>query len=67
MKRKDLVRLTVKNKRGIPTLKNPLQIEKAINILYEYENTKLTPQQINELQDTIYNLNERIKGFEQWQ
>jgi len=60
-------RLTRLGKNRIPELKNKLHIERAINLLYNYENTGLSPMQILDLQETIYNLQQRVKKLEDWQ
>ena len=60
-------RLTKLGKKRIPELKNKLHIERAINLLYNYENIGLTPAQILGLQETIYNLQQRVKKLEDWQ
>lgn len=59
--------LTKLNKVGIPILKNPLHQERAINLLYNYENTGLSPNEIINLKIQIEALQERIKRFEQWE
>lgn len=59
-------RLTKANKRGIPELINKLHIERAISVLYEYEETGYIPDEIRIMEKTIYNLQERIKKLEDW-
>lgn len=66
MKNKGCGRLTTVNKKGIPILKNPLHIERAISRLHSYEKTQLTPKQIIELQELVYNLQQRIRKIEEW-
>jgi len=59
-------RLTRLSKRGLPELKNPLHMERAIGSLYEYEETGYTPAQIRDMEETIFNLQERVKRLESW-
>lgn len=62
-----MTQVTKLGKRGIPVLRNQLHQERAINLLYNYEKTGLTPREIIELQQQISALQERIKRFEQWE
>lgn len=67
MSKKVYNQLTRLGKNHIPELKNRLHTERAINLLYDYESTGLTPLQIQELQETVYNLRQRLKKLEDWQ
>lgn len=60
-------RLTKLDKNGVPVLKNPLHQVRAVNMLYNYENTGLSPNEIINLKIQIEALQERIKRFEQWE
>ena len=59
-------RLTKLGKHSRPELRNKLYIERAISLLYEYENTDKSPSEIYDLQETIDNLRQRIKKLEDW-
>jgi len=59
-------RLTRLNKKGIPELINRMQIERAVCVLYEYEEIGYSSQEIRSMAETIYNLQERIKKLEEW-
>lgn len=59
-------RLTKLDKNGLHVLKNPLHQVRAVNMLYNYENTGFSPYEIIELKMQIEALQERIKRFEQW-
>lgn len=59
-------RITQLGKHRRPELKNKLYIERAISLLYDYENTGLSPSEIHELQETVNNLRLRIKKLEEW-
>lgn len=59
-------KLTRLNDKGMPILKKEMQIMKAINILYNYEQTNVSPKEIFEMKQTISKLQERIRKFEQW-
>lgn len=52
--------------RGVPVLKNQLHIERAINQLYNYEQIG-TPDEILRMIETVENLQERLKRFEEWE
>lgn len=67
IKRDSFKMLTKTNGMGIPILKNQLHICRAINLLYEYEMTGLTPVEIMKIQETNNNLLQRIKRFEDWE
>lgn len=51
---------------GKAVLKNQLHIERAVGLLCEYENTGLTPSEIQNLKETVFNLQKRIRKLEDW-
>lgn len=67
MYRPDSKRLTVLGSDGTPKLKNGLKFERAIALLYDYENTGAMPKEILDLKETVLNLRERVKKLEDWQ
>lgn len=59
-------RITKLSSDSVPVLKNKMQIERAVSLLFAYENTGYTPSEIMELKETIYNLQQRVKKLEDW-
>lgn len=59
-------RLTAVNRKGFAVLKNPLQMEKAIGRLHEYEETGLTPREVHLLLSRVNAMAEHIKRLEEW-
>lgn len=66
MKNKQNIRLTTTDEKGFARLKNPLQIDRAIGKLYEYEELGLSVQDIQNLIIRVENLTERVKALEEW-
>lgn len=50
-----------------PRLKQGVSVDRAVEILYMFENTDTTPYQIEEMKTTITNLQTRVKKLEDWQ
>lgn len=61
-------RLTeVDTKTKKPRLKKGVDITRAVEVLYMFENTNVMPCQIEEMKQTIENLRQRVKKLEDWQ
>ena len=50
-----------------PRLKDGVSTERAVEVLYMFENTDVLPYQIEEMKVTIANLQARVKKLEDWQ
>ncbi len=50
-----------------PRLKNGVSTDRAVEVLYMFENTDVLPYQIEEMKATIANLQARVKKLEDWQ
>lgn len=50
-----------------PRLKAEVSTERAVEVLYMFENTDVLPYQIEEMKVTIANLQARVKKLEDWQ
>lgn len=50
-----------------PRLKQGININRAVEVLYMFENTDATPYQIEEMKATIENQRKRILKLEDWQ
>lgn len=50
-----------------PRLKKGVSTERAVEVLYMFENTDVLPKQIEEMKITIANLQARVKKLEDWQ
>lgn len=50
-----------------PRLKNGVQTERAVEVLYMFENADVLPQEIEDMKETIANLQARVKKLEDWQ
>ena len=50
-----------------PRLKAGVSTERAVEVLYMFENTDVLPYQIEEMKVTIANLQARVKKLEDWQ
>lgn len=50
-----------------PRLKNGVSTDRAVEVLYMFENTDVLPYQIEEMKVTIANLQARVKKLEDWQ
>lgn len=50
-----------------PRLKKDVDIARAVEVLYMFENTDVVPCQIEEMKVTIDNLRTRVKKLEDWQ
>lgn len=50
-----------------PRLKNGININRAVEVLYMFENTDTMPYQIEEMKQTIDNLRKRVMKLEEWQ
>lgn len=48
-------------------LKNGVSTDRAVEVLYMFENTDVLPYQIEEMKVTIANLQARVKKLEDWQ
>ena len=60
-----LTELDPKSKR--PRLKKGVDFMRAIEVLYMFENTEITPRQIEEMKQTIENQRKRILKLEDWE
>lgn len=60
-----LTEIDLKTKK--PCLKKGISPERAVEVLYMFENTDVTPKQIEDMKTTIENLMDRIKKLEEWQ
>lgn len=49
-----------------PRLKRGVSTERAVEVLYMFENTDVLPYQIEEMKVTIANLQARVKKLEDW-
>lgn len=50
-----------------PRLKRGVSTDRAVEVLYMFENTDVLPYQIEEMKVTIANLQARVKKLEDWQ
>lgn len=50
-----------------PRLKSGVDVPRAVEVLYMFENTDVLPYQIEEMKVTIANLQARVKKLEDWQ
>lgn len=50
-----------------PKLKKGISVERAVEVLYMFENTDTVPYQIEEMKATIENQRQRILKLEDWQ
>lgn len=50
-----------------PRLKQGISVERAVEVLFMFENTDKTPYQIEEMKQTIENQRQRILKLEDWQ
>lgn len=50
-----------------PRLKKGVRIERAVEVLFMFENADVTPNQIVDMKTTIENLRNRVKKLEDWQ
>lgn len=50
-----------------PHLKRGISTERAVEVLYMFENAEVTPGQIENMKVTIENLRNRVKKLEDWQ
>lgn len=50
-----------------PRLKQGISTDRAVEVLYMFENTDVLPYQIEEMKTTIANLQARVKKLEDWQ
>lgn len=49
-----------------PRLKRGVSTDRAVEVLYIFENTDVLPYQIEEMKVTIANLQARVKKLEDW-
>lgn len=49
-----------------PRLKKGVSVDRAVEILFMFENTDVLPQDIQDMKTTITNLQERVKKLEDW-
>lgn len=49
-----------------PCLKRGISTERAVEVLYMFENTDVTPEQIEDMKQTIENQRQRILKLEDW-
>lgn len=49
-----------------PRLKKGVDTNRAVEVLYMFENMDVTPYQIAEMKETIENQRQRIKKLEDW-
>lgn len=64
-KNKRLTEIDPKTKK--PRLKKGVSTERAVEVLYMFENADVLPYQIEEMKVTIANLQARVKKLEDWQ
>jgi len=64
-KNKRLTEIDAKTKK--PQLKKGVSTERAVEVLYMFENADVLPCQIEEMKVTITNLQARVKKLEDWQ
>ncbi len=64
-KNKRLTEIDPKTKK--PRLKKGVSTERAVEVLYMFENADVLPYQIKEMKVTIANLRARVKKLEDWQ
>lgn len=64
-KNRRLTEIDTKTKK--PRLKKGISMERAVEVLYMFENTDVLPYQIEEMKVTIANLQARVKKLEDWQ
>ena len=64
-KNRRLTEIDTKTKK--PRLKKGISTERAVEVLYMFENTDVLPYQIEEMKVTIANLQARVKKLEDWQ
>lgn len=50
-----------------PRLKQGISTDRAVEVLYMFENADVLPYQIEEMKTTIANLQARVKKLEDWQ
>lgn len=50
-----------------PRLKKGVSTERAVEVLFMFENADVTPNQIEDMKTTIENLRNRVKKLEDWQ
>ena len=50
-----------------PRLKKGVSTDRAVEVLFMFENADVTPNQIEEMKTTIANLQARVKKLEDWQ
>ncbi len=65
VKSKRLTEIDQKTKK--PRLKKGVSTDRAVEVLYMFENTDVLPYQIEEMKVTIANLQARVKKLEDWQ
>lgn len=65
VKRRRLTEIDPKTKK--PRLKKGVSAERAVEVLFMFENTDVLPYQIEEMKATIANLQARVKKLEDWQ
>lgn len=65
LKSKRLTEVDHKTKK--PRLKKGVSTDRAVEVLYMFENTDVLPYQIEEMKVTIENLQARVKKLEDWQ
>ena len=64
-KNKRLTEIDPKTKK--PRLKKGVSTDRAVEVLYMFENADVLPYQIEEMKVTIANLQARVKKLEDWQ
>lgn len=64
VKGKRLTEIDPKTKK--PRLKKGVSTDRAVEVLYMFENTDVLPYQIEEMKVTIANLQARVKKLEDW-
>lgn len=57
----------IDRKTNRPCLKQGIETERAIEVLYLFESTGMLPVQIEEMKITVENLRRRVKKLEDWQ
>lgn len=49
-----------------PRLKKGVSIDRAVEVLFMFENADVTPNQIEDMRQTIENLRNRVRKLEDW-
>ena len=64
-KNKRLTEIDPKTKK--PRLKKGVSTDRAVEVLFMFENADVTPNQIEDMRQTIENLRNRVRKLEDWE